>query len=87
MLPSTHVIPGLPLPFIDLDLLDLPSLAFPCREALYKDDQSSGGALEEEHGEEFGGIHKLELPDKAVEVEDQIYATTIHPLLSIADLG
>ncbi|KAG5348974.1 hypothetical protein C0989_006762 [Termitomyces sp. Mn162] len=75
-----------PLPFADLDLLDPLPLAFPHREALYKDNQSSGGAPEEECGEEFGGVHELELPDKVVEVGDQIYATTIHLLLSVAEI-
>ncbi|KAG5733224.1 hypothetical protein E4T56_gene20877 [Termitomyces sp. T112] len=32
-----------------------------------EDDWSSGGALEEEHRGEFGGVHKLELLNKAVE--------------------
>ncbi|KAG6862710.1 hypothetical protein C0993_001871, partial [Termitomyces sp. T159_Od127] len=53
------------LPFADLDLLDPPLLAFPRREALYKDDQSSGRALEDELGGEFHGIHHLEFPDGA----------------------
>ncbi|KAG5351269.1 hypothetical protein C0989_007163 [Termitomyces sp. Mn162] len=39
-------------------------------EALYKDNQSNGRALEEEHGGEFGGICKPELSDEAIEVED-----------------
>ncbi|KAG5716253.1 hypothetical protein E4T56_gene10843 [Termitomyces sp. T112] len=60
------------------NLLDPPPLVFPHREALYEDGQSSGGTLEEEREEEFGGIHELELLDKAVEVGDWIYATTIH---------
>ncbi|KAG5720002.1 hypothetical protein E4T56_gene6849 [Termitomyces sp. T112] len=75
-----------PLPFANLNLLDPLPLAFPCREALYKDNQSSGGAMEEEHGEEFGGIHKLELLDEAVEVGNQIYTTTIHLLPSVAEI-
>ncbi|KAG5351275.1 hypothetical protein C0989_007124 [Termitomyces sp. Mn162] len=75
-----------PLPFANLDLLDPPPLAFPHREALYKNNWSSGRALEEECREEFGSIHKLELPDKAVEVGDWIYTTTIHLLPSIAEI-
>ncbi|KAG5335691.1 hypothetical protein C0989_000712 [Termitomyces sp. Mn162] len=75
-----------PLPFANLDLLDSPPLAFSCREALYKDDWSSSRALEEEHREEFGGIYKLELLDKAVEVEDQIYAIIVHLLPSVAEI-
>ncbi|KAG5729254.1 hypothetical protein E4T56_gene8086 [Termitomyces sp. T112] len=69
-----------------LDLLDPPPLAFPCREALYKNSWSSGGAPEEECRGEFGGIHKPELLDKAVEVGDWIYTTTIHQPLSIAEI-
>ncbi|KAG5333422.1 hypothetical protein C0989_005808, partial [Termitomyces sp. Mn162] len=53
-----------PLPFADLDFLDPPPLVFPDREALYEDNQSNSGALEKEHREEFGGIHKPELPDE-----------------------
>ncbi|KAG5335244.1 hypothetical protein C0989_001720 [Termitomyces sp. Mn162] len=85
MLLSIYVMPS-SLLFADLDLLDPSPLAFPHREALYKDDQSSSRAPEEERRGEFGSIHKLELPDKAVEVEDQIYATTIHLLPSIAEI-
>ncbi|KAG5350316.1 hypothetical protein C0989_011628 [Termitomyces sp. Mn162] len=59
-----------PLPVADLDLLDPPPLAFPCREALYEDNWSNGGALEEEQGGEFGGVYQPELPNKAVEVGD-----------------
>ncbi|KAG5349615.1 hypothetical protein C0989_002740 [Termitomyces sp. Mn162] len=65
-----------PLPFANLDLLDPPPQAFSYRKALYENNWSSGGAPEEEGREEFGGIHKLELLEKVVEVEDQIYATT-----------
>ncbi|KAG5727537.1 hypothetical protein E4T56_gene12211 [Termitomyces sp. T112] len=60
----------LPLHFANLDFPNPPPLLFPHREALYEDDQSSGRAMEEEHREEFGGIHKPELLDKAVEVGD-----------------
>ncbi|KAG5717857.1 hypothetical protein E4T56_gene1458 [Termitomyces sp. T112] len=66
------------LPFVDLDLLNSLPLVFPHREALYRDDWSSGGALEEELGGEFRGIHDLELPDEAVQVGDWIYTTTLH---------
>ncbi|KAG5340563.1 hypothetical protein C0989_001168 [Termitomyces sp. Mn162] len=59
-----------PLLFADLDLLDPLPLAFPYKEALYKDDWSSSKALKEGHGEEFGGIYELEFPDEAVEVGD-----------------
>ncbi|KAG5335024.1 hypothetical protein C0989_002446 [Termitomyces sp. Mn162] len=75
-----------PFPFADLDLLDPPPLTFPHREALYKDDWSNGRALEEEHRGEFSGICELELPDKVVEVGDQIYATTIYPLPSVMEI-
>ncbi|KAG5349516.1 hypothetical protein C0989_003338 [Termitomyces sp. Mn162] len=75
-----------PLPFANVDLLDPPPLVFPHKKALYEDDWSNSRALEEEHEEEFGGIHKLELPDEAIEVGDQIYVTTIHPLLSVVEI-
>ncbi|KAG6874860.1 hypothetical protein C0993_011897, partial [Termitomyces sp. T159_Od127] len=73
-------------PFADLDLLDPLLLAFPCREALYRDDQSSGRASEDKLGGEFHGIHHLEFPDEEVEVGDQIYATTLHLLLPIKEI-
>ncbi|KAG5730196.1 hypothetical protein E4T56_gene11685 [Termitomyces sp. T112] len=75
-----------PLLFADLDLLNLPPLAFPCREALYKDDWSNGRAPEEECGGEFSGICELELPDEAIEVGDRIYITTVHPLPSVVEI-
>ncbi|KAG5722174.1 hypothetical protein E4T56_gene6842 [Termitomyces sp. T112] len=56
--------------FADVDLLDPLPLAFPHREALYKDNWSSGRAPDEEHEGEFGSI----------------YATTIHPLPSVAEI-
>ncbi|KAG5728409.1 hypothetical protein E4T56_gene18951 [Termitomyces sp. T112] len=74
------------LPFANLDLLDPLPLAFLYREALYENDQSSGRALEEECGEEFGGIHDSELLDEAVEVGDQIYTTSIHLPPSISEI-
>ncbi|KAG6892694.1 hypothetical protein C0993_003232, partial [Termitomyces sp. T159_Od127] len=74
------------LPFANLDLLDPPLLAFPCREALYKDDRSSSRAPEDELGGEFHGIHHLKLSDEVVEVGDQIYATTLHPPLPIKEI-
>ncbi|KAG6872203.1 hypothetical protein C0993_002316, partial [Termitomyces sp. T159_Od127] len=74
------------LPFADLDLLDPPLLAFPHREALYKDDRSNGRAPEDELRGEFHGIHHLELPDEVVEVGDQIYATTLHLPLPIEEI-
>ncbi|KAG5729279.1 hypothetical protein E4T56_gene8083 [Termitomyces sp. T112] len=52
------------LPFVDLDLLDPLPLAFLHREALYKNDQSSGGALNKKLGEESGGIHDPEFLDQ-----------------------
>ncbi|KAG5730314.1 hypothetical protein E4T56_gene10526 [Termitomyces sp. T112] len=47
--------------------------------------ESSGRAPEECRGE-FDGICELELPDKTVEVEDQIYATTIHLPPSVVEI-
>ncbi|KAG5719202.1 hypothetical protein E4T56_gene11785 [Termitomyces sp. T112] len=74
------------LPFADLDLLDPLPLAFPYRKAFYKDNQSGGGASGKEHGREFDGVHELEFLDKAVEVGDWIYTTTVHPPPSIAEI-
>ncbi|KAG5728678.1 hypothetical protein E4T56_gene18595 [Termitomyces sp. T112] len=53
------------LKFENLNILNPLCPVFLHREALYKDDKSSGGALEEEHREEFGGILNLEFPDEA----------------------
>ncbi|KAG5353644.1 hypothetical protein C0989_003781 [Termitomyces sp. Mn162] len=69
-----------------LDLLNPLPLAFPYKKALYKNDQSSGRAPKEEHREEFGGVHEPELLDKAVEVGNQIYATTVYLPPSIAEI-
>ncbi|KAG5349802.1 hypothetical protein C0989_001820 [Termitomyces sp. Mn162] len=69
-----------------MNLLDPPPLAFPHREALYKDDWSNGRAPEEEHGGEFGGICEPELLDEAIEAGDQIYVTTVHLLPSVAGI-
>ncbi|KAG5349522.1 hypothetical protein C0989_003315 [Termitomyces sp. Mn162] len=75
-----------PLLFADLDILNPLPLVFPCREALYEDDWSSGRAPGDEYGEEFGGIHEPELLDKVVEVGNQIYATTVHSLPFTAEI-
>ncbi|KAG5349451.1 hypothetical protein C0989_003870 [Termitomyces sp. Mn162] len=72
--------------FADLDLLDPLPLSFPHKVALYKNNWSSGGALEEELREEFGGICDLKLPDKAVKVGDWIYTTTLYSLLSAIEI-
>ncbi|KAG5732029.1 hypothetical protein E4T56_gene18258 [Termitomyces sp. T112] len=61
-----------------LDFLDLLPLAFPCREALYGNDWSSGRVLEEEHREEWEGVHDPELPDKVVEEFQDIIPPYIH---------
>ncbi|KAG6875370.1 hypothetical protein C0993_009537, partial [Termitomyces sp. T159_Od127] len=74
------------LSFVDLNLLDPPSLVFPYREALYEDDWGSSGAPEEKLGGEFYGIHNLESLDEVIEVKDQIYATTLHLLPSIKEI-
>ncbi|KAG6899757.1 hypothetical protein C0993_007183 [Termitomyces sp. T159_Od127] len=72
--------------FADLNLWDLLLLVFPHREALYKNDQSSSRALEEELRGEFYGIHNSESSDEAIKVEDQIYATTLHLLSLIKEI-
>ncbi|KAG5734827.1 hypothetical protein E4T56_gene629 [Termitomyces sp. T112] len=61
-------------------------LAFPYREALYKDNWSSGGAPEEEGREEFSSVHKPELLEEAVELGDWIYTTTLYLLPSIVEI-
>ncbi|KAG5729134.1 hypothetical protein E4T56_gene3215 [Termitomyces sp. T112] len=67
------------LPYADLDLLSPPPLAFPHREALYKDVQGVGcESPEEEEGEgEWTHTPDAEFPDETIEVGDQIYATTL----------
>ncbi|KNZ74306.1 hypothetical protein J132_07357 [Termitomyces sp. J132] len=75
-----------PLLFADLDLIDPPPLAFPCREALYEDNWSSSGAPEEERRREFSGVHELEFLDEAVEVGDQIYTITVHLPPSVVEI-
>ncbi|KAG5728181.1 hypothetical protein E4T56_gene19290 [Termitomyces sp. T112] len=50
------------------------------------DNQSNGGAPEEKHRGEFGGICELELLDEAIEAEDQIYITTVHLPPSIVEI-
>ncbi|KAG5718729.1 hypothetical protein E4T56_gene2675 [Termitomyces sp. T112] len=58
------------LPYADLDLLSLPPLAFPHREALYKDVQGIG----------------CESPEGEGEVGDWIYATTLCPPPTVAEI-
>ncbi|KAG5716582.1 hypothetical protein E4T56_gene16161 [Termitomyces sp. T112] len=71
------------LPYADLDLLSPPPLAFPHREALYEDVQGVGcESPEEKEGEgEWTHTPDAESPDETIEVGDQIYATTLCPLL------
>ncbi|KAG5728483.1 hypothetical protein E4T56_gene19562 [Termitomyces sp. T112] len=54
-------------------------------EALYKDDQSNG-RIQEEQGGEFSSIYEPEFLDEVLEMEDQIYATTIHPPPSVTEI-
>ncbi|KAG5349654.1 hypothetical protein C0989_002510 [Termitomyces sp. Mn162] len=68
------------------DLLDPPPLAFSHREALYEDNQSGSRALEKEYRGEFRGTLNSEFLNKAVEVEDQIYTTTLHLPLSTMEI-
>ncbi|KAG5716241.1 hypothetical protein E4T56_gene10826 [Termitomyces sp. T112] len=60
------------LPYADLDLLSLPPLAFPYREALYEDVQGVRcEPLEEEEGEEeWTSTLDPEFPDETIEVEN-----------------
>ncbi|KAG5335126.1 hypothetical protein C0989_002347 [Termitomyces sp. Mn162] len=75
-----------PFPFFNLDFLHPLPLAFLHREALYEDNQSSGRAPEEECGGEFGGTFNLDFLDKAVEVGDWIYGTTLYLPLSTMEI-
>ena len=78
---AIHVYHTRHLPFSNIDLLDPPLLMFPHREALYKNVQSMGSALQGEDGRvcEFAGAPNPESPDEAIEVGDRIYATMLHP--------
>ncbi|KAG6882323.1 hypothetical protein C0995_014986, partial [Termitomyces sp. Mi166 len=67
------------IPFADIDLLDSLSLAFPYREALYKDVQGMGSETQQEDEYE-------ESIDKAIEVDDRMYAATLHPLPTAAEI-
>ncbi|KAG6871553.1 hypothetical protein C0995_003153, partial [Termitomyces sp. Mi166 len=62
------------IPFADIDLLDSPPLVFPYREALYEDVQSMESETQLEDG-----CEDSESPDEAIEVNDRIYAATLHP--------
>ncbi|KAG5735995.1 hypothetical protein E4T56_gene18367 [Termitomyces sp. T112] len=76
------------LPYADLDLLSPPPLAFPHREALYKDIWGVGcESPEEEEGEgEWTHTPDAEFPDETIEVGDQIYATTLCPPPTVAEI-
>ncbi|KAG6898783.1 hypothetical protein C0993_004242 [Termitomyces sp. T159_Od127] len=74
------------LSFVDLGLLNPLPLVFSHRETLYEDDQGSGRALEKELEEEFYSFHNLESLDEAIEVRNQIDATTLHLLPSIEEI-
>ncbi|KNZ74373.1 hypothetical protein J132_07093 [Termitomyces sp. J132] len=76
------------LPYADLGLLSPPSLAFPHREALYKDVQGVGCEfLEEEEGEgEWTHTPDAESPDETIEMGDWIYATTLCPPPTVAEI-
>ena len=67
------------LPFLDINLLDPPPLAFPHREALYEDVWGMGCEPQSEDGREgeFASTPDTESPDEAIEVGDRIYATTL----------
>ncbi|KAG5337295.1 hypothetical protein C0989_009835, partial [Termitomyces sp. Mn162] len=55
-------------------------------EALYKDNWGSDRAPEEEGGEEFGSVHKLELLEEAVKQGDWIYTTALCPPLFVVEI-
>ena len=69
------------LPFSNIDLLDPPPLAFPHREALYEDIQGVGCGSQLETGREgeFASAPDPKSLDKAIEVDDWIYATMLRP--------
>ncbi|KNZ75238.1 hypothetical protein J132_03893, partial [Termitomyces sp. J132] len=76
------------LPYADLDLLSPSPLAFPHREALYEDVQGVGHEFpEEEEGEgEWTRTPDAESPDETIEVGDWIYATTLCPPPTVAEI-
>ncbi|KNZ75012.1 hypothetical protein J132_05302 [Termitomyces sp. J132] len=76
------------LPYADLDLLSPPPLTFPHREALYENVQGVGcESLEEKKGEgEWTCTLNAESPDETIEVGDQIYATTLCPPPTVAEI-
>ncbi|KAG5716012.1 hypothetical protein E4T56_gene2324 [Termitomyces sp. T112] len=65
-----------------------PPLAFPHREALYEDVQGAGcESPEEEEGEgEWTHTPDAESPDETIEVGDLIYATTLCPPPTVAEI-
>ncbi|KAG5348610.1 hypothetical protein C0989_009504, partial [Termitomyces sp. Mn162] len=65
-----------------------PPLAFPHREALYEDVQGVRcESLEEEKGEgEWTHTPDAESPDETIEVGDWIYATTLCPPPTVAEI-
>ncbi|KAG6889163.1 hypothetical protein C0995_003341, partial [Termitomyces sp. Mi166 len=71
----------------DIDLLDPPPLAFPHREALYKDVWGMGSETWQKDGCEGKFISALdsESSDKAIEAGDRIYDATLHPRLMMAE--
>ncbi|KAG5732785.1 hypothetical protein E4T56_gene2807 [Termitomyces sp. T112] len=75
-------------PYADLDLLSSPPLAFPHREAFYKNVQGVGcQPLEEEEGkEEWTSTADPESPAGTIEVGNKIYATTLGPPPTVAEI-
>ncbi|KAG5723760.1 hypothetical protein E4T56_gene2212 [Termitomyces sp. T112] len=69
------------LPYADLDLLSPPPLAFPHREALYKDVQGVGcESPEEEEGEgEWTHTPDAESPDETIECLAEAFAANSQP--------
>lgn len=74
------------LPYADLNLIDPPLLAFPCKEALYEDARGCDVMATEEGHHDFCDAPDPALPDKAIEVGDRVYATALHALPFIAEV-
>ncbi|KAG5719741.1 hypothetical protein E4T56_gene18552 [Termitomyces sp. T112] len=86
LLLQSHVAPMCSLP--QGVPMDSPPLAFPHREALYKDVQSVGCELpeEEEGKKELTSTPDPESPDETIDVGSRIYASTLCPPPTVAEI-
>ncbi|KAG5725192.1 hypothetical protein E4T56_gene10213 [Termitomyces sp. T112] len=85
---AVHAYHARHLPYANLDLLSPPPLAFPHREALYKDVQGVGckSPEKEEDEGEWTCTPDAESPDETIEVGDQIYAIVLCPPPTVAEI-